>query len=610
MYSFRSSRHPALPPLLLALATAGELLDAAPALAATIHVTTIVPEPESDGECSLVEAIQAAQTNAPVDSCESGGGLSDTIDIPAGTYEIFEPASPGLGLPAISTTVVLQGAGSAQTIIKRAANAPLFGLLNIGTASTLKGLTLSGGRTAPGAAGSTIVGQVATPLTLEDVVISGSRGGPAWWPAVGKVTNCRFVDNEGVIESRFDNASQLSITDSVFEDNVANARGALILVGPATIKNSIFRRNGALTASGGAISAMGTISILDSLFEGNQANQYGGAVNSTGTLEISGTTFVANAAGYGGAVSLDGGKLVNSTFSGNEATVYGGAVEVREGTTTTLNNVTIADNECQQHGGGLAKAGGSALLISNSVIAGNASADGPDCYAHNGAVISSVGHNFIGLGTACGLAAATGDEIGTGSPLEPQLSALGDHGGTTPTQAPFAGSPLIDGGYPGSGSGKPCETTDQAGTPRPVGARCDIGAFEGELDGGGGDGAGGEGSGGNSDGDSGGAANGGEGTGSGDAGAGALPGAGGEDGSTQGGSDRGGRGGTTGGGAAGDNAAGDSSGGSRSGSKGSGSESSSGGCGCRIAGRFGQPGAALALLVAGLALGVRRRRAA
>ncbi len=55
------------------------------ARAATISVNTTTDEYNSDGDCSLREAIVAANTDAAVDACPTGSG-ADTIVIPAGTY--------------------------------------------------------------------------------------------------------------------------------------------------------------------------------------------------------------------------------------------------------------------------------------------------------------------------------------------------------------------------------------------------------------------------------------------------------------------------------------------------------------------------------------------
>ena len=61
------------------------LIAAAPAIAATITVTTLVDELNADGDCSLREAVRAANTNLAVDDCDAGqGDQTDTITVPAG----------------------------------------------------------------------------------------------------------------------------------------------------------------------------------------------------------------------------------------------------------------------------------------------------------------------------------------------------------------------------------------------------------------------------------------------------------------------------------------------------------------------------------------------
>src|SRR6266571_5278712 len=55
--------------------------------ATTITVNTTADELISDGNCSLREAIQAANTDTAVDACPAGSG-ADTIVVPAGTYTL------------------------------------------------------------------------------------------------------------------------------------------------------------------------------------------------------------------------------------------------------------------------------------------------------------------------------------------------------------------------------------------------------------------------------------------------------------------------------------------------------------------------------------------
>jgi CSLREA domain-containing protein len=63
------------------------LVDPSAAYAAGISVTTTADELNNNGNCSLREAIRAANTNSKVDSCAAGSSSStDTITLQAGTY--------------------------------------------------------------------------------------------------------------------------------------------------------------------------------------------------------------------------------------------------------------------------------------------------------------------------------------------------------------------------------------------------------------------------------------------------------------------------------------------------------------------------------------------
>src|SRR5687767_1162009 len=60
------------------------------AYAATITVTTTTDELNSDGDCSLREAIRAANLDRGVDACPAGTA-TDTITLPPGTYTLTIP---------------------------------------------------------------------------------------------------------------------------------------------------------------------------------------------------------------------------------------------------------------------------------------------------------------------------------------------------------------------------------------------------------------------------------------------------------------------------------------------------------------------------------------
>src|SRR5436305_561804 len=91
------------------------LLGSAAAHAATragavIHVTTGADDVTKNGNCTLREALQAADTNKAVDTCAAGTG-PDTIVVPAVNVQLH------LGVLNAHSTVSIVGAGSG-TVLK------------------------------------------------------------------------------------------------------------------------------------------------------------------------------------------------------------------------------------------------------------------------------------------------------------------------------------------------------------------------------------------------------------------------------------------------------------------------------------------------------------
>ena len=114
------------------------------------------------------------------------------------------------------------------------------------------------------------------------------------------------------------------------------------------------------------------------------------------------------------------------------------------------------------------------MEIQNSIIDNNSLLE---CGGDPATYITSGGYNLAEDST-CGFAAA-GDQQGT----EAMLGPLQDNGGPVNTIALLPGSPALEAGnpaVPGSG-GTACAATDARLVARPVGERCDIGAFESDY---------------------------------------------------------------------------------------------------------------------------------
>jgi len=122
-----------------------------PARAATIAVTTTDDELDADGDCSLREAIRAANLDVPVDACPAGAG-ADEVVVPAGTYTlaIAGIAEDG-GLTGdldVTADLTITGAGAGTTIIDGGGLDRVFHVDPRGDriAVTLRGVTIQNGR--------------------------------------------------------------------------------------------------------------------------------------------------------------------------------------------------------------------------------------------------------------------------------------------------------------------------------------------------------------------------------------------------------------------------------------------------------------------------------
>jgi len=341
------------------------------------------------------------------------------------------------------------------------------------------------------------------PPVSEDVTIIGTGN---WIPTINGQRAHRIFDLQGVTV----NLSNLNlINGNATGSSTAGYGGAIntsSLGTTLTLTNVSFSGNHA-QSGGGALRVLGSdVFVSNCRFTGNTTDYFGGAIDqSGGLLSVTGTTISGNSAQLGGGIGVQGGsetRLTNITVSGNSALGNGGGIyRIGASYLMTLNNVTITANTADSsggdfgNGGGLYRGGGG-VVISNSIIAGNFDTPGnagpgtihPDCSWPVSDTLTSFGYNLMGVGDGCkGIVdGVNGDRVGSLiAPLHPFLGALASNGGSSQTHALLPGSPAIDTGsplVPGGGGFAPCAATDQRGIARPVGLRCDMGAYEASTD--------------------------------------------------------------------------------------------------------------------------------
>jgi CSLREA domain-containing protein len=400
----------------------------------TITVTTTDDEVNTDGDCSLREAVIAANTNMAVDACPGDPGIY-IIAIPAGVYvlssayEEDDNDDPAIGDIELLDEVQLHGAQDGVTVID--VEASKVGIVALGSRVALRWLTIRNADTAIS-------------------VVHKRVGSHSWQTAYAVIDRVRVLDSE---------------------------RGISILGGIVSIHNSAILRN-----SVGIWAQQSTLHVATSLVANNsndgQSTAYGSGIivfsNSdepNAVLNVRNSTITGNrSAGYGAGIWAEFASVMisNSTVTNNAA----GAGMSRTG----INDVP--------RGGGVWRSNRTTLRVVNSILAGNRShiegmAD--DC-AGKGNLNQPFGYNILGTGMYCVL---IGDEKGTIYTDNPRLAPLASNGGRTQTHALLDGSPAIDAGNPLLSPGPhSCRNIDQRGTSRPRDgdgdgtARCDIGAYE------------------------------------------------------------------------------------------------------------------------------------
>ncbi len=255
---------------------------------ATIIVNTAADEDNTGPNCSLREAITAANTNANYGGCKASGAYgTDTITFAPTVFSTAQTIHLFDRLPDITSGMSIKGPGAnLLTISGENQNRPFY--INVAAAVTLSDMTITQGMADFGGGVDVNYGFV----TLQNVVVRDS-----------------FATQQG---------------------------GGVMLINGADPDNPL---------------AQGTIWVMNSTFFGNSAQADGGAIYTAGTIIASNTTISGNSAGNsgsgnGGAIQSEASgvvTLINVTASGNFTNGTGGGYN-GDGTLTLRNSILANSN--------------------------------------------------------------------------------------------------------------------------------------------------------------------------------------------------------------------------------------------------------------------------
>ena len=441
----------------------------ASAVAANINVTLTADTVAEDDQCSLREAIEAAETNTAVGMGGSitdclagdGGNTVDFVLLAVGTYTLVGAADEDMnasgdiditnGGDKVVIDGVANGAGVPQTTIQAP---PMDRILEIHDPGTEP-----------------------AEVDVQDVILQGGNPQGA------------MVDGGAIF----------------IEDDEVDM----------TIGQSLIRNNSAPHYGGGIAFPNGSdegpdLRIMQTEFSGNSADEGGGvyyglsgvAPPTDYPLQIQRSAFVGNsAADVGGGVYIEGTnstetlEVFNSTFSGNSATNGGGAVSLGGiSARADFRFTTIAQNTSTTAGraGGIQTDSNAHLIeFLGTIIAGNTALNCAEVAPGDLMfTASTAGYNLESANT-CDL-----DPIargGSGTDLidtDPLLAPLATNAGpiqTSRTHGLYDTSPALN-RVPRSPDNW-CTSlntngeTDQRSSPRPTAplGLCDVGAFEGSV---------------------------------------------------------------------------------------------------------------------------------
>src|SRR5579885_2521944 len=388
--------------------------------------------------CTLRDALASA---APGDNITFSPALSYPATITLSGQELLIYKSLTIAGPGLDRLTVSGGNQSRVFEIANSATVTIQDLaIADGNESGANGAPDFSGTTPPGnggdAAGGAIYVNSGRSLLLADCDIhhNGGAGGPEISPG------CSFAAGRGG----------------------SAAGGALYTAGDVIVRNCTFRSNQAAGGAGGD-----NLCISASAAGGAGGDAVGGAIAASGQVELSNVTLAGNSAG--------GGSGGNGPYGGAGGNARGGALSL-DGF-SVLEFVSSAGNTTSGSGGGFGTPPGppgsataSDALIGATVVARSsvlASTQTPSCQVDAGGIYAE-GANLDRDGSCPGFTLHA----------DPKLAPLGANVGGRYVMFPRPGRPLIDAALDCQDAFGGTVTTDELATPRPQGARCDLGAVE------------------------------------------------------------------------------------------------------------------------------------
>ena len=358
-----------------------------------ISVTTFTDELTVNGNCSLREAIQAANTDVAFDGCPAGTGI-DTVLLPAGLYKLSVAGrgedNNATGDLDILSSLVISGSGALSTTIDAGSIDRAMHVFS-GTVVSIQDITIRNGKATDGSG----------PLSCGRYDFEGScdgePGGGIYNSGRLTITNTDIIQNHGGDGARIEGyyiecpepGGAGGAGGGIFNQGDIILYTSRVISNAAGADGSCDRyQNGNGGNGGGIANVNGRLTLYRSVVAANQAAAdtfsvagYGGGIYNTGILSITGSTFVDNAShgAVGGGLFNSGQADISDSSMISNTSSRGGAIANHS--TLRLVRSVIDGNRTNgfyasgRLGGGLYNSG--SFTVENSTIRNNRTADGP-----------------------------------------------------------------------------------------------------------------------------------------------------------------------------------------------------------------------------------------
>ncbi len=231
-----------------------------------IRVDTLADEVIPDGRCSLREAISAAETREPVDTC-AAGGFQSIVYLPPGLFRIAEPppeeetASPEAD-PLSGALDLVAGRGRRRgdpaggTILEGVGGHRVLHI-HEGAEAEIRDLTLRGGE----------------PIAPDDT--EADLNGGLLNQGFLRVVAATLTRNHGEVGGAIRNHGDLILQNATVSGNIALKGGGLFNQGYAALSFTTLAANHAVYDGGGIHTVSGRTELNHVLAAGNTAGRHG-----------------------------------------------------------------------------------------------------------------------------------------------------------------------------------------------------------------------------------------------------------------------------------------------------------------------------------------------